>query len=223
MRATKRTVPLLAALAAIPLTGALAASASAALPEFKVTGGTGSVKLVLGATPMSTHHVTIECLRGHAEFTVTTGSGTFSTALHLNGCRVPPLDGPCQSSKANSEEIVTSTLPVKAVYLSAAKHEAALDFNDEGATFAEFVCTGSGTLRAKGSILLPFTPVNKLQKAFTLAFTQSGGVQTPSTYEGAEGKLVEAAPLLQFSGVFEPGTITSSVEFSVVPNAELKA
>jgi hypothetical protein len=181
----------LAAMTAVP--AVVSASASAALPEFggpfpkpfKVNSG------ALLAETVSKIRATCKAGTNAGELT---GPQTGKATLKLTGCEVFSLK--CSSAGAAPGEIVSNPLSMTLGYINKAKKEVGISLEaTTGDTVAEFTC-GSVRVRETGSVIGRITPINKkvtAGKPFTLKFTQKGGKQKPTKFEGGPTDVLMAS------------------------------
>jgi hypothetical protein len=173
------------ALVAVFLLGAVgAASASAALPEFKAPGGfpakftatsgAGKLETVAGRT--------VSCKKDKATGEVGSATEVKNIVVTFEECTTVAF-----GITFNCGTIKSNTLKASPHYLTNpnTSTEVGLDFLPvSGTEFAKFTCTsifGNETLAVKGSAVGKIEPVNKATKSATLTFTQTKGKQK---YEG---------------------------------------
>jgi hypothetical protein len=173
------------ALVAVFLLGAVgAASASAALPEFKAPGGfpvkfsaesgAGTLETVAGRT--------VTCKKDKATGEVGSATEAKNIVATLEECTTGAF-----GITFNCGTITSNTLKASPHYLTNpnTSTEVGLDFLPvSGTEFAKFTCTsifGNETLAVKGSAVGKITPINKATKSATLTFAQTNGKQK---YEG---------------------------------------
>lgn len=172
-------------LAACAAGGPLAASASAALPEYvghfpmTLTSKGGKV------TVETVSKISATCT-GTTDTGEITGPKTGTVVIRLTGCKA--LGDECTSSGAKAGEIVSSTLDTTLGYINAQKKEVGIDISapPTGAPFTEFTC-GPATITVTGSVIGKVTPIDKTLKAgkkLALKFKQSKGIQKPTKLEG---------------------------------------
>jgi hypothetical protein len=176
---------------AVAMSVVVAASASAALPEFsgpfpkpfKSNGGkvlieTAGVKLTCTATTD-----TGEIL----------GAKTGKVMIRLMGCS--GLGFTCTSPGAAEGEMVTSELTTTLGYINQSKREVGIALATSSASipFDEFECDQLKFV-VEGSVIGKITPINKPVKSkshFTFKFSQSKGVQKPTKLEGEPKDILE--------------------------------
>jgi hypothetical protein len=173
------------ALVAVFLLGAVgAASASAALPEFKApggfpvqfsaTGGAGKLETVAGRT--------VTCPKSKATGEVVSATEAKKIVVEFEGCNAIVI-----GITFNCGTITSNTLKASPHYLTNpnSSAEVGLDFLPvSGTELAKFTCMsifGNETLAVKGSVVGKITPINKATKSATLTFAQTNGKQK---YEG---------------------------------------
>jgi hypothetical protein len=227
----KRRGMLLAGTAVLLLTFSGSGVAAAALPEFSslvhkqvsISGGTAEFENHGG--------LTVRCSASKGEATIT-GTQTATGSLTFTGCILPAAQNtPCQTKSSPSGEVKTTVFPVRLVYLSKEKHEAALVFNyeepkfpPEEHVFVEAECGSVGVFRARGPVVVPITPVNTRTTKHTVKMAQVKGEQQYRTYENAEGKVVSAFPKLAIiSTTYEEGGIADSLTWTSLESLEVKA
>lgn len=203
-----KTVGLLT-MAALAASATLAASASAALPEF------------VGPLPApftsKSGVTTLETVK-KAQITCATDSGTGevsgpktgSVKITLTGCELVTLGLTCNTVGAPPGEIVTTTLVMTLGYIKLApKKEVGIDLSTAtGGPLIEAVCGPLRTL-VDGSVIGKITPINKLVKPpshFTLKFTQAAGKQKPTNFEGGPIDVLSTS----FGGPFAESGLAST-------------
>ena len=189
----------LALVAVFALSAIAASAASAALPEFKApfpkkfTGGNEGPMFMKG--PESTD--TLLCTKGAAYGGEITGIKKGSMTMRFKACEGPG-GRECQTAGANPGEVVTSALGMELGYINKKAKEVGVRFwgtgGTEGVFFAEVEC-GSGeiSLRIKGSIIAPITPVDTATNNFKLPFYEGGGGQGVEKFEGGGRGFLEVS------------------------------
>lgn len=231
----------LAALAVFALSGVAASSAAATetlsfvpqSPKFpvKVTVKGGEVLFTEESISYGCSSVT-----GEGEITSHKAAKIKFTFKH---CFSVQLGLECKSSGAAKEEIKTGNLPVQLVYISKAKHEAALDINYQVPSeefpppphnqLASWECGLVSGMGARWSIIGAVTPVNTSTLSHTVKLAQSSpGIQKPTKYETEEAKTYEAFPELNLLGgtKYFQGSVTDELEVTSVAGqgtVEIKA
>jgi hypothetical protein len=201
--------------------GAEATFETKGLPEFRKIVENKKLTFSLGFLAIQSEGHIASCNSGSGEGEILT-EHTATATLHLKGCIA--FDSYCTSSGAQEDEVVTNAIPVRLVYLSREKHEAALDLNYGNRTTPMFEaeCTDSDHLGARGEVLVPIA--YKEAKAFTMKLQSNEGVQTPKQYESSEDKLVTALPEVQLFSLYFAGALQDElVEMTTAKIIEVKA
>jgi hypothetical protein len=172
-------------LAALAIGGPLAASASAALPEFSGPFPKGFTSKSGAVTVETVGGIKLTCTAS-ADKGKITGPKVGTVVVKLSGCVA--LRYKCTSHGAAEGEIVTNTLETNLGYISGPSKRVGVDLIPaaRGGPFTEFTCHGL-TIVVRGSVIGQVTPINKTVKAltkFNLAFKQSMGKQKPTSFEG---------------------------------------
>jgi hypothetical protein len=136
--------------------------------------------------------------------------------VHFFNC-TGPGGGECHSTSplGGSGEIITNSLVGTLKYITAPETELTLEPEAGKAAFFTTISCIIGKvpteIKVKGAVPGVITPLNKLTKTFTLTFTQSGGVQTPS------GSLMVslAGGAFEGAGLATTDTLTMSEEIEV--------
>jgi hypothetical protein len=207
------------------VTGALAifsvaaTSASAALPEYSgpfpkpITSKSGPIVIETVSGVKAT------CTRGTNTGEIT-GPKTGTVTLRLVGCEVLNVLK-CNSPGAAPGEIVSSQLSSTLGYINKTKREVGVDLEAPAGTTAEFEC-GTNHVVVSGSIIGKITPVNRKVKAgspFILKFTQTGGKQNPSKFEGGPTDV----PMGSINGgPPEEAGVSARIEITLAEAAEIK-
>ncbi len=226
----------LAALAVLALSGVAASSAAATKTLFFLPQKGFPVKLTVkgGATEFYTEGFTVTCTGETTGETELTNAQEGKMKLAFHQC-TEALKG-CKSTGAGANEIKTGNVPVRLVYISKSKHEAALDINYQAPSeeipppphnqLASWECEGVTGEGARWSIIAAVTPVNTSTLSHTVTLARSSpGVQNPTKYETEEAKTFEAFPELNlgFTSYFK-GSITDKLELtSATEKVEIKA
>ncbi|MCW3027665.1 MAG: hypothetical protein JWN81_876 [Solirubrobacterales bacterium] len=203
----RMTVAGLGLLAMLAASSAIAASASAALPEFSApfsktftsTSKTSVLETVGGIA------VTCTAATNSGEIT---GPQTGSVTIVFTGCKLGKV--PCNTPGAAAGVIATATLSMKVGYINKAKKEVGIDLVEAaGAPFLSYGC--GPVLRGVviGSVIGRITPINKLvtpPEKFILKFAQTIGVQKTIKLEGAPIDVLETS----FGGPFEQTGLAST-------------
>jgi hypothetical protein len=181
--------------------GVMAASASAALPEFSSPFAKTFTSTSKASLLETTSKVKLVCTADTNAGEIT-GPQTGSVTIAFTGCSLKKA--PCTTPGRPSGEIVTSLLSLTLGYINKAKKEVGIDLaSAAGSTFATFSC--GSTLRGVviGSVIGRITPVNKKvipSAFFTLRFMQASGIQKITNLEGGPPDVLETSyggPFLQ--------------------------
>lgn len=198
----------LCCVAMLALSATVAASASAALPEF-IGPFPNPFTSKSGVTTLETvKKATITCTadKGAGELT---GPKTGTVTITFSGCELVTLSLPCNTVGLPPGEIATASLLMTLGYISEPKKEAGIDLSTAtGAPLMEFMCGPLRTL-VVGSVIGKITPVNKLIKPpghFTLKFTQAAGKQKPPKFESGPIDV----PSTSFGGPFAESGLSST-------------
>ena len=180
--------------AVFAMSSLLAASASAALPEFS-----GPFPKADTAKSGKLHLETVGKIAANCTASTQTGEvlgpKTGTVTIRSTGCEAVGFK--CNTAGAATGEIVTSGLGVTLGYINQAKKEVglALASPPSGAPFAEITC-GPFTVVEIGSVIGVIKPINKtvkVSKHFTVTFKQSKGKQKPSKFEGGPVDVLESS------------------------------
>jgi len=205
--------------AVFAMSAVVAASASAALPEFSGPFPK-PFKSKSGAVLIETaSRVKARCKAGTNVGEVT-GPKTDVVTLRLTGCEADGFK--CSTKGATEGEIVSSPLSSTLGYINKAKKEVGIALESATGAAAEFTC-GPASVVVTGSVIGKITPINKKVKAgkpFILKFTQAKGKQKPTKLEGGPvdvpmGSVDGGAPV-------EAG-VSARVEITLSELAEIKA
>jgi hypothetical protein len=145
-----------------------------------------------------------------------TGSKADTVTVHFKGCKA--FGAPCQSG-AVAEEIVTKPMVSLLGFIKKATEVGIALSPETGTALAEFECAGVPIL-VKGSVIGKITPLKTKTTIFTLTFTQTGGVQSPTKLEGEPEDVLftrigaATEPFVQ-SGEATVATLTMSEETEV--------
>jgi hypothetical protein len=204
--------------AVFAVSAVVAASASAALPEFSgpfpkpFTSKSGKVYVETVGKLRTT------CTAGTNGGKVT-GPKTGIVTIRFTGCKA--LSYTCTTKGAAVGEIV-SNLRSTLGYINKAKKEVGIALESAtGAPFAEFTC-GPANVVGTGSAIGKLTPINKRVKAgkpFILKFTQANGKQRPTKLEGGPTDVLVAS----IGGVSQEAGLSGTDEVLVEGGAEIKA
>jgi hypothetical protein len=216
MRARSRRA--LAAIVAISaLSAGVAASASAALPEFKIHKATftGTVPGVLWEGPGKAEYICKEegSLSGH----VVGPNEVAKVVITFKGCGA----GLCQTSGLKEGEWKTNELQGKLGYISKASKKVGLLLESPTGVFAE--CKGGFLVKFLGSTIGEIGPVNKERspsEEFGLTYVGTSGENEWRHFEGEE-----ALHLLERIGPGEPEhlAMTSKMNLKFAESQEIIA
>jgi hypothetical protein len=178
----------------------VAASASAALPEFtgpfskpfSSKSGASRFRAVSGKRVRCTADTNVGEI---------TGPQTGSVTITFTGCALKKV--PCNTPGSGSGEIVTPVLAMKVGYINKVAKIVGVDLTEPaGGPFLVFSCTSGTRVALLGSVIGRVVPVNKLvipSKTFQLNFVQAGGFQNVTKLEGEPVDTLE----MSFNGPFE--------------------
>jgi hypothetical protein len=143
----------------------------------RITFTSTSGKATLETVPPGSHKVECASDTDTGEFT---GHKTDTTTVRFKTCEA--LGFPCKSTGAAAGEIVTNVLKSELGFIN----KRAKTVGDAlspltAANLAEFECAGI-TIVVEGSVIGSITEVNASE--YTLTFTQTKGVQNPTSLEG---------------------------------------
>jgi hypothetical protein len=207
-------------LATFAIGAALAASASAALPEFSGPFPKPFTSTSSKSTLETVGKTKVTCTADTNTGEVTGPSGGVVT-VRFTGCAVKSF--PCNSPGGAAGEIVTHPLTATLGYVSREPKEVGLDLaNPAGALIAEFQCVNI-LASVKGSVIGLITPINKLlapPKHFTLKFMQKKGIQKIINFAGGPPDFLETSIN---GGPFEQSGLTSTDLISFPTPEEIKA
>jgi hypothetical protein len=221
------------------LSAGMTAAALAALPEFSAPGGF-PVKLKGTGGVVKVEEIHVRCSSSTSEGEITSAKVAKKLALKLKGCTIEPLGlglkFPCQSIGAAAEEIVTTKLQGKAVYIKeASPKEAGIDIEPEsGTVLAKAECVISVSpkktefVTVRGSVIAKVPAknakseeqYNRERTTLELKFAQEKGKQIPEVYE-EEGFKTTDAPSCEIK--LEEGEATSHCGMELVDNLETSA
>jgi hypothetical protein len=144
----------LALVIVLALCGGAAGAASAALPEFSAAGGF-PVKFKGSGGTAKLETVDVKCTSSASEGELASAKATKKVIVKFKGCKLMflSLGFPCQSLGAKAEEVVTSSLQGKAVYIKeTTPKEAGMALQAEGGgAIARLECVISDGLQKKRS------------------------------------------------------------------------
>lgn len=220
---------------------ATAASASAALPEFKPESGKFPVAFTStsGAGTLETvKKETVKCTADKDQGEISGAKAVSNTTVTFTGC-TGPLSSHCQTAGAKEGEIITKALKGKPVYINEAEKSVGLALEpQEGTEFVVFECVGifgiKATLKVKGSVIgqIPAEnaakakQLNEQRKTLEILFKQKAGIQEPTEYEEGGKKIpdfleTESKGAIAF-GYEQSGEETTDTN-TTTENVELKA
>ncbi|MGH2864524.1 MAG: hypothetical protein ACRDJX_04660 [Solirubrobacteraceae bacterium] len=193
----------LALVAVFALSAVVAASASAALPEFVPGAAKTKFTSKSGESFLEASKQVIKCKSdtNKGELVGTTKKEDTVTVTFL-GCESLTLKAKCQNTTTKGK-IVTNLLVSLLGYINAAKKEVGLSLSPKtaGGLFAEFECAevkvkvGEGTGKGGNSVIGRVTPVNKLvtpPETFALSFNCVSEKQEVEKFEGGAKDVLEA-------------------------------
>lgn len=160
----------------------------------------------------------VKCKASKGEGEISSTTELKNIVVKFTGCKgkISTLEGPCKSSGAAAEEIVTNKIKGSPVYLNKSKKEAGLvaEPQEAGALYAEFKCESivTETVKVKGTTLAALTPINKGTTLFTLLAKQEKGKPNPSLYENEEGEKVKVKQETKGEGFVVFGYEESALE-----------
>jgi hypothetical protein len=203
------------------------ASASAALPEFKVTSfpvtfkshnvenkQTKSVEPVLASyISLTSSEENIVCKASTDEGKIETAKKVGAVKVTYTGCKEvsTPADT-CTSSGKATGEIVTKTLTGEIGYVEGkVTKEVGLELKPEAQPFSEFTCTGKAEkVTVKGCTIGEATPINTKSTTGDLGFEESSATSHKQKWTKLEGK--SACELEVEAGFFKLGKGPSWLE-----------
>jgi len=212
----KRTAVLSLCVGSMPALGALAGTASAALPEFNAPPGltfTSTSKATLFETPAK---LKIKCTADTNKGEIL-GPKTALMTITFTGCAIPGAG----CSNGAPGEIATRPLIGQLGYITREPElEVGLDLSEPAAAIiAEFFC-GPTLDKIIGSVIARITPINKLTNAFALKFTQKKGIQMPTNFLGGPIDILENS----FGGEpFQPIGLASLDTLHFLPAIKISA
>ncbi len=134
----------------------------------------------------------VECAGSHGEGKITGPRSTVSSYV-FTGCVTEGGGKKCQSEGANEGEITAEKIAAELVFINQAKHEVGVLLDPGGEVYIAFKC-GAETAEGFGPFLAPVSQINQETTSFTASLSESGKVQTPDEYEGANGEKLPAIP-----------------------------
>ncbi len=179
---------------------AMAASASAVLPEFS-----GPFAKTFSSTSKASLFETV----GGAKTTCSadtnsgeiTGPQTGVVTIVFTGCKLKGIA--CNTPGAAPGTIATNLLSIRVGYINKANKEVGLDLVPAaGARFLAYGCGTALFAKVEGSVIGRITPINKLvtpPKTFILKFFQTAGFQQFTKLEATPVDILETS----FGGPFE--------------------
>jgi hypothetical protein len=200
----------LCCIAALALAAGVTASASAALPEFTgpfpthFTSKSGKTLL----ETVKKAQITCAADTGSGEVT---GPKTGAIKITFSGCEFVTIGVACNTPGIPPGDIVTAPLMMTLGYINGPKKEVGIDLSTAtGGPLMEFSCAGLQVI-VSGSVIGKITPVNKPvvpPSHFVLRFTQAGGKQKPSKFEGEPTDVLSTS----FGGPFAESGLSSPEE-----------
>ena len=232
----------LCVVAVVAITVVGAASASAALPEFKLTGTAtfaGVSKTGVKDVLETVKGETVECNKDKSKGEITSGkAGALKKVKVLFEECSGPLGSEC--GNVSSKNIETNELEGTLVYAASAKSTVLLLLNSVGTRFAKYECLGlfgiKSTFEIRGKrsgekegLLgqIPSADLNKVITTFELVFKQSNGVQQFTEYFNGTTQVTgvnlecEASGAVSFA--FEQCALQKEDELTFGAGVELKA
>ncbi len=127
--------------------------------------------------------------------------------LTLSGCEMPK-QGACASSGQAAGTIVSAALEGALQWESRAARRVALDLfaATPGAAVASFQC-GAVAVEVRGSVLAPVT-VDKMGATIATKFAATYGVQKPTEYETANGRVLDVLEASLSAGPWQQAGLT---------------
>jgi hypothetical protein len=146
---------------------------------FTLSGGAASLEATGGATRLSCSHTS-----GSGSYT---GAKSATARLTLTGCRLVASKTICQSAGAAAGEIVSSPLQGTLGFIKDAAEGSQLNVSvgldlQHSPMLLSAECAGS-PVSVSGSVIAPFTKLEKTTAKNTLTFSESAGVQMPQAFE----------------------------------------
>ncbi|HEX5309548.1 MAG TPA: hypothetical protein VFW38_10775 [Solirubrobacteraceae bacterium] len=208
--------------------GAASATASSPVLEFATPGNafpvaftteSGEVKAELAG-----FESVVTCTTSQGEGEITGPHSTMSEYT-FTGCAAKgsSLNASCKSEGAATGEILSEQVEAEPVFIDQARDEVGMLLDPHGGVYMEFECGGESVV-AEGPFLAPGSPIDKETMSFTLALSESHGVQTPNEYESADGQKHLALPT-GIRGTHQPASTGVEATFTVHTSApvEVKA
>jgi hypothetical protein len=193
--------------AVLAISGGIAGSASAALPEFSLPFSKTFTSTSKTTTLRAVGGTKVVCA-ADTNFGEITGPQTGFVTIAFTGCKLKKPS--CNTPGFAPGEIVTNALNMKIYYINKAKKEVGIDLVEPaGAPVLLFGCGPTMRGVVIGSVVGRITPINKLvtpSETFTLGFAQALGVQNFTKLEGAPIDVLEAS----FGGLYEGAGLGST-------------
>ncbi|HEX3519004.1 MAG TPA: hypothetical protein VHT29_08225 [Solirubrobacteraceae bacterium] len=159
-------------------------------PTFTAGAGKTTLEAVGGAS-------TLSCSHALAAGSIT-GAKTATATVTLTGCKLASNKASCQSAGAAGGEIVTSVLQGSLGFVEDAVEGGQLNVSvgldlTHSPSLLTAECAGGASVTVAGSVIAPFTTIDKTTASNTLIFSATGGKQTPEAFEeGAKDTLTTA-------------------------------
>jgi hypothetical protein len=188
-----------------------------AAPKFKVVDGATTFETSSGAR--------LTCAKG-------VGSGEYSgtkdstVVLTLKRCKYGASKLACQSAGAAAGEIVMSPLEGKLGFIQDQFIEnkiltkVGLSLTHSPSLLTAECGPQKTPLSVGGSVIGELTPFSLMSKSFTVLFSQTGGTQTPKSFEEEPGQELS---LTYDGGSAEPATLAATVTLKGEEKLEVKA
>ncbi|HEU0251192.1 MAG TPA: hypothetical protein VFR48_10755 [Solirubrobacteraceae bacterium] len=193
------------------------ASASAPVLEFVAPGHAFPVTFTTESGAVTAElagfESVVECAASTGEGKITGPHSTLSQYT-FTGCKAEgTLNANCNSTGANTGEIVSEEIEAEPVYIDQAREEVGMLLDPEGNIYMKFECGGE-QVEARGPFLAPASPVNKATTSFTATLSESLGVQLPNEYETSSGEKRLALPTGK-RGTHEPASTGVEAAFTI--------
>ena len=189
------------------ISGIVAVSASAALPEFSPPFSKTFTSISKATLLETVGGKKVKC-SADTDSGEITGPKTGSVQITFTGCKLKTI--PCNTPGVVLGTIITPVLSMTINYINKAKKEVGVDLMEPaGGPILDFICGTATRAVVVGSVIGKITPINKLvipAETFTLKFTQSLGVQKVTNLEGGPVDVLETS----FGGPFEGTGLAST-------------
>lgn len=178
--------------------------------KFTATTGADTLETIGGRS--------VKCKESKGEGELSSAEEVKNTVIKFTGCKgkIGTLEGPCKSTGAAAEEIVTGKLKGSPVYIKESSKEVGLVLSPQEAEglYAEFKCESllTETVKVKGSSVAPLTPINTSTKSYSATAKEEKGKSIPSEYENNNGEEVKATTETKGEGVVAFGYEDSGLE-----------